>query len=337
VEAANSDLGAAVEGRRAVMVTLLAEVARNYLELRGAQKRVEVARENLSAQEEILEVTRSKRKGGVATDLDVARAAAQVSTTAATIWPLRAQMRRSMHALATLVAENPTALAGELEASRAIPTLPALSPRVPVGLPSELLLRRPDIRRAEEQVHAATANIGAATADLFPKFSLTGQAGLDSSTFSRLFDWQSRYFLLSPTVSWPVFDAGRIVSHISLEKARTQEAVLAYRKAVLLAVQEVEDSLVNVAAEEARHAALVEASKQSREAVEIARDQYQKGLTDFLNVLEAQRNLLAAEDAEVQANQDMAAEVVGLYKALGGGWEASEASGKSGRKDRVRE
>jgi NodT family efflux transporter outer membrane factor (OMF) lipoprotein len=318
LEAATADLTAALESRRDVMVTLVSEIARNYLELRGAQQRLEVARENLAAQTEILELTRSMRKSGLVSDFDVSRSAAQVATTASTIPPLEAGTRRLIHTLSTLLSEQPNALSDELAAEKPLPSLP---PEVPVGLPSDLLKRRPDIRRAERQLAAATARIGSAKADLFPKFALTGSIGLDSSTVSHLFDWQSRYFLISPTVTWPAFDAGRIVSNIRLQKANRDESLLQYRSTILSALREVEDALVTYACEQSRRASLAEALNESRRSFEVAREQYQHGLATFLNVLDAQRTIFAAQDALAQSDQTACTDLVALYKALGGGWE----------------
>jgi NodT family efflux transporter outer membrane factor (OMF) lipoprotein len=318
VEAATADLQAAVESRRDMMVTLLAEVARNYVELRGTQRRLAVARQNLAAGQDLLELTRSIRQSGLTTQLDVARAAGQTASTAAMIPPLEGQVRRSMHALAILVARNPDALDAELDAMKPLAPLP---PIVPVGLPSDLLRRRPDIRRAERQIAAANARIGSATADLFPKFGLTGSVGLDATQFKNLFDWQSRYFLISPTITWPIFDAGRIVNNIALQKGNTDEAALVYKKTVLTALREVEDSLVNYATEQGRHQALVQVLQQNHDALDIARSQYTHGLVDFLNVLDAERSVFSAEDDLVQSDVTLSTNLVAVYKALGGGWE----------------
>ena len=230
-----------------------------------------------------------------------------------------------MHALATLLNQDANALTTELTHAQPVPPLP---PEVPIGLPSDLLKRRPDIRRAELQIAAATARVGVAEADLFPKFGLTGSVGLDATEFTKLFNWESRYFLISPTVTWPLFDAGRIVSDISLQKSIAAEAQLQYRKAVLIALQDVEDALVNYATEQARNHALHDSFTQNREALDIARQQYQQGLSPFLNVLDAQRNLFSAQDTLAQSDAQMATNLVALYKSLGGGWqiESSESS-----------
>ncbi|HWD94579.1 MAG TPA: efflux transporter outer membrane subunit [Verrucomicrobiae bacterium] len=318
LEAAADDLAASVEGLHDITITLLAEVARNYIELRGTQQRLKVARENLAAQQETLELTVSRANAGLTSRADVTRAAAQLATTSATVPPLQASVRQSIHLLSTLVAQEPTALSAELETNQPLVFLP---PEVPVGLPSELLKRRPDIRRAERQMAAATARIGSAEADLFPKFALTGGVGLDSTSTGSLFDWQSRYFFISPTVTWRVFDAGRIISNVALQKAARQESLWQYRNTTLTALREVEDGLVAYATEQERRNALAEALKQNQDSLGLIRNQYQNGLATFLEVLDAQRNVLFAQDELAQADQTLGTDLVTLYKALGGGWE----------------
>jgi NodT family efflux transporter outer membrane factor (OMF) lipoprotein len=318
VEAAIAELAAAIESGHNVLVTLLAEVAQDYLQLRGSQERLSVLQQNLAAQKQVLELTRSMRRSGLVSELDVTRAAAEAATTAAQIPPLEAAIRRMIHALSILLDQQPNSLSDRLAVARPLPPVP---PDVPIGLPSELLRRRPDVRQAERQIAAATAHVGSAKADLFPRFLITGTAGLDASQFSKLFNWQSHYFLISPTVVWPIFEGGRIVSNIALQKANQEEAVLQYRRTILVALQEVEDSLVAYSTEQARKTSLTEALQESRASLDIARNQYEHGLADFLHVLDAERNLLSAEDALAQSNQSESTDLVALYKALGGGWE----------------
>lgn len=318
LEAAADDLAASVEGLHDVTVSLLAEVARNYVELRGSQQRLKVARDNLAAQKETLQLTLSRANAGLTSRSDVTRAAAQVATTGATIPPLEASVRRSIHLLSTLLAQEPTALNGELESNKPPVFLP---PEVPVGLPSGLLERRPDIRRAERQIAAATARIGSAEADLFPKFALTGGVGLDSTSTGSLFDWQSRYFFISPTVTWRVFDAGRIISNVALQKSLRQETVWQYRNTVLTALREVEDGLVAYATDQEHRNALKAALQENQESLDLVRNQYENGLANFLEVLDAQRNVLSTEDQLAQADETIAADLVALYKSLGGGWQ----------------
>lgn len=321
LEAAADDLGASIESLHDITISLVAEVARDYIELRGAQARLAVARENLAAEKDTLALTISRANSGLASRADTIRAAAQTATTEATIPPLEAAVRQHIHVLSTLLAKEPTALAAELETEKPPPLVP---PEVPVGLPSELLKRRPDIRRAERQMAAATARIGSAEADLFPKFALTGGVGLDSTSTGSLFDWQSHYFFISPTVTWRVFDAGRIISNIALQKQIRQETVWQYRDTILTALREVEDALVAYASEQEHRAALAVALQQNQDALALVRSRYEHGLATFLDVLDTQRSVLSSQDQLAQSDQEIATDLVTLYKALGGGWQSGK-------------
>jgi NodT family efflux transporter outer membrane factor (OMF) lipoprotein len=321
VQAANADIEAAIEDRRDVMVTLLSEVAREYTELRTFQRQLEIARGNLETQRRTLDLTRTLLQGGRATDLDVARAQAQVARTASTIPTLETLTRQAIHRIGVLLGRQPLALSQELSQVAAIPKPP---PQVPIGVPSELLRRRPDIRRAERQLAAASARIGAATADLFPHFSLTGSLGLQSDKFSDLANYDSRFWSIGPSVSWPVFDAGRIRSNIEVQNAREEQAAIGYEQAVLSALRDVEDALVAYGKEQARRQTLADAATANERAVNLANDLYQAGRADFLSVLQAQRDLFESQDAVVQSERAVSANLIALYKALGGGWQVSE-------------
>jgi NodT family efflux transporter outer membrane factor (OMF) lipoprotein len=323
IEAANADIAATEEGRRDTLVTLLAEVARNYVELRGFQRRLEIARENLKVQQDTLDLTNARFQGQLISELDVSRAEAQVATTAAQIPSLEAQRNAAAHRLGVLLGEQPGALLNELLAPTdiAIPSGPA---DVPAGLPSDLLRRRPDVRRAERELAAATARIGVATAELFPRFSLTGSLGLQSEDFRDLADSGSRYFSVGPSVSWPIFDAGRIRSNIQVQNARQERALVLYEQSVLSALEDVENALVNYSKEHQRRISLTRAVEANRKAVDMSKMLYDRGLTDFLDVLDAQRALFVSEDALVQSDRTISTDLVALYKALGGGWEKSQ-------------
>jgi len=318
VEAADATIGASVESRRDVLVTLLGDVAKNYIDLRGFQRRLAVARANLKAQQDTLELTRIRFQAGLTSDLDVAQAEAQASTTTAQIPTLESALKQAAYSLDLLLGLSPGALWNDLANETTIPSLP---PEVLVGLPSDLLRRRPDIRFAERQLAASTAQIGAAMADLFPKFSLTGAAGLQSISASDWFTGRSRYWSIGPTISWPIFDAGRIRANIEVRNAQQEQALTQYEKTVLAAFGDVEKSLVNYSREQARQQALTNAVASNRRAVEMANELYVRGLNDFLNVLDTQRSLYAAENDLAQSEAAMAANLVALYKALGGGWE----------------
>ena len=317
IEAADADTAAAIEDQRDVLISLAAEVAENYVQLRANQRQAQIARQNLADQQDTLNLTQSRYHAGFATELDVAREAAQVASTAATLPALESSVRQSIHELGVLLGQNPDALSDELSAQQPIPPAP---PQVPVGVPADLLRRRPDIRRAERQLAAATARIGVAESDLFPKFSITGSMGLDSSRIKPLLDWQSRYFALSPGVSWPIFDAGQINSNIRVQKEIAQQAQTSYESTVLNALREVEDALCAYRTEQVRRKALSDAVDASTTAVNLARQQYQKGVIDFLQVLDAERSLLEAQDVLTQSDSAISTDLVALYKALGGGW-----------------
>jgi multidrug efflux system outer membrane protein len=322
IEASDADLAATEEARRDALVTLLGDVARNYIEVRGKQRQLKVANDNVRSQNDTLELTQSRYKAGLATDLDVARAQAQVNSTESAIPTLETSLKQSIHRLGVLLGEPPEALLEELSKEGPIP--PPVTNAVPVGLPSELLRRRPDVRRAERQFAAATARIGVATADLFPRFSLTGTLGLESQKFKDLARGDSFFWNIGPSVSWPILDAGKITSNIRVQKARQEEALLQYKNTVLTSLEDVENALTGYEQEQIREQSLSHAVDANQRAVQLATLLYKKGLADFLNVLDAQRDLFASQDQLIQSQQNVSADLVALYKALGGGWEIGE-------------
>jgi NodT family efflux transporter outer membrane factor (OMF) lipoprotein len=321
IEAADADLQAARETRRDVMVTLTAEVARNYIDLRSFQQRIAIARQNLAAQKHSAALTRQRFQGGFAAGLDVATAEAQVSSTAAQIPLLESSARQSIYSLSVLLGMYPAALLPELAPPEVIPPAP---PAPPPGVPAELLRRRPDIRLAEAQIHAATARIGVATADLFPKFTISGAAGLRSTEVSSWFNWSSRNWSWGPSVSWNVFDMERTRSNIELQKALADQSFIAYRQTVLNALQEVETALIASAKEAEHRRSLIEAVSANHRAVDLATTLYTQGYTEFLNVLDAQRSLYASQEALVQSTGRVSTNLVALFKALGGGWSQGQ-------------
>ena len=322
-QSARAEVAAAVDDRRAAGVTLLGEVARNYVAVRGYQRRIVIAGENLGAQARALTLTRDRFAQGLTSDLDVEQAGTLLATTRADIPTLETGLQAAIHRLGILLARPPGALEAELADPAPIPAAP---PVVPVGLPSELLLRRPDVQRAERQLAAATADIGVATADLFPKFFLTGTAGFESVSAGDWFSAGSRFWSAGPTVQWRIFDAGRIRANIRIQNARQEQALAAYEQTVLTAFEEVENGLVAYANEQVRRRALAEAVDTSQKSLDLANKLYANGLTDFLHVLDAERSLYQAQDALVQADRTVATDVVSLYKSLGGGWETVESA-----------
>lgn len=320
VEAADADIRTAVEDRRDVFVTLAAEVALNYVDLRLLQRGIVIATENLATQQRSAGVTKRLRAAEFVNGLDVANAEALVATTAAQIPLLEAAAQQTIYNLSVLLAQEPGSLVDELSPAKPIPITPK---DVPMGLPSELLRRRPDIRRLEAQVHAATARIGVATSDLFPRFSLTGSLGLEGDNAKSLTNWGNRFWSVGPSVSWPLFSAGRIRSNIAFQDAAAEEVLLAYRAAILNALRDVETALIAYYKEQQRRQALGDAVIANRRAVDLSTQLYTQGQTDFLNVLSAQRALLSSEDALAQSDRSIATNLIALYKALGGGWEVA--------------
>ncbi len=320
VQAANADLAASVENRLNVLVTLLAEVARNYLEVRGSQTRLAVAEKNIFTQRQALEIARARYQAGLSSELDVAQAQAQLATTEAGIPQLETSMRQAIHQLGVLLGQPPASLLEELVATAALPGGP---PEVPAGLPSDLLRRRPDVRQAEQELAAATARVGVATANLFPRFYLTGAVGQASIDASDFFESSSRFWSIGPTITWPVFTAGRLRAQVEVQNARQEQAAIKYEKTVLTALQDVESALVAYSREQVTRDSLILAVKANRQAVDIANELYKRGLVDFLNVIVSQRSLNNSEDQLAQSAQRVSANLVALYKALGGGWEVN--------------
>jgi multidrug efflux system outer membrane protein len=320
IEAAEASVDAALEDRRGVLVTLLGDVAKNYIDLRGLQRRLNVAQANLRAQQETLRLTKVRFDAGLAGGLEVAQADGQAQSSAAQIPLLEAALKQTVYRLDLLLGGQPGSLWKELAPDAPIPALP---PQAHVGLPMDLLRRRPDIRRAERQLAAATAQIGAATADLYPKFSLSGAFGLQSISASDWFTGASRFWSIGPTITWPIFDAGKIRANIEVRNAQQEQALLLYQKSVLSALQDVESALVNYSQEQSRYRSLLEAAGANRRAVQLANDLYSQGLVAFLNVLDAERTLYTSESDLAQSEANMAANLVALYKALGGGWNTN--------------
>lgn len=323
VESAKAQVAAAQFGERDVLVTLLGEVARNYVEARGDQRQLEIARENITAQEHTLALTRNRYTNGLANNLDVQQASTLLATTRAAMPTLETALQASIHRLGVLLGQPPESLQTELSAVAPIPAAP---PEVPVGLPSELLLRRPDVQEAERQLAAATAKIGVAKADLFPKFYLTGVAGFQSVSAGDWFDAGSRFWSAGPTAQWNIFDAGRIRANIKIQNARQEQALATYEQTALSAFEDVENALTAYAKEQVRRRSLEDAVTSSQESLRLANQLYANGLSDFINVLDAERSLYQAQDALVQSDRTVSTDVIALYKSLGGGWEIEPSS-----------
>lgn len=318
LESADAGIVAASEGIRAAQVSLVAEVALNYIQLRGSQQEIDIAQKNLTSQQRTAAITHKQFDVGFANGLDVANADATVAMTEAQIPVYETAERQAIYALSVLLARPPADLLQQLSPRVSLPSVPT---QVPVGLPSDLLRRRPDIKVSEAQLHAATAQIGVAVADFFPSFSLTGAVNWNSNLLGTLWNSSSRSFGIGPAVSWPIFQGGAIDSNVHLQEALRDQAYLSYQKTVLAALQDVENALIAFAKEQQHRKALNDAVVANRKAVDLSLRLYTEGQTDFLNVVTAQRSLYATEDALVQSNSNIATDLIALYKALGGGGE----------------
>lgn len=327
VEAADANILSAVETRRDVLVTLAGEIAADYVTLRTTQQRIAIAKRNIDAQKHSADLTKQRFDAGLASKLDVVNAEALVASTQSQIPLLESSGRQTIYALSVLLDREPASLVEELSVEGAIP---AGAPEVPVGVPSDLLRRRPDIRAAEASIHAATANIGVATADLYPKFTLNGTLSWQASSLGNWFNASSRLWSFGPSVSWSIFDSGRIRSNIELQNALTEQSLVTYRQIVLTALEDVENAMIASTKEAEHRKSLVEAAEANRKAVDLATKLYQDGQTDFLSVLDAERSLYASEDALIQSTGSMSTDLIALYKALGGGWQSTTSADTAG-------
>jgi NodT family efflux transporter outer membrane factor (OMF) lipoprotein len=318
IESAKASVRASANARRDALLSVLAEVARDYISLRGTQTELRIQRENLQSAQESLRLTQERAAGGLTTDLDVANAAAQVATTESQIPFLQQQEAEEINALSFLLGDTPGALRGELAAFKPVPPVP---PQVPIGLPSELARRRPDIREAEANLHAATADIGVAVANFYPQVTLSGSLGIQALQFKDLANWGARQYAIGPGITLPIFRGGELRGTLELRKAQQAEAAVSYQRTVLQAWHDVDNALTAYSAEQRRRASLGVAVQQNQRALALARDRYAQGLADFLEVLTAQRSLLAAEQQYASSTTTVSTNLVQLYKALGGGWQ----------------
>jgi len=324
LEAATATLQAGVEDLRDVLVSLTSEVALNYVDVRLAQARLTTAMANLRTQQETYEIAGFRFQAGLTTQLDVDQAQANLEQTRASIPTLQTTLAQAMNRLAVLLGQSPGAVADELVAPRGIPLAPVT---LTIGLPAEVLSRRPDVRRAERQLAAQTAQVGVATADRYPRLSLVGSIGLEALSLGNLLSAAARALVAGANVTHTVFDAGRIRQNIEIQSAIQEEAAVAYEASVLAALEDVENALVAYAEEQVRRDALAAAADAARRAVTLADERYRSGLIDFLVVLDAQRSLLSLEDQLAVSTGTVTSNVIRLYKAAGGGWMPSVVSG----------
>ncbi|WP_218142683.1 efflux transporter outer membrane subunit [Formivibrio citricus] len=316
-EASDASLQASIESLRDTRVTLLAETAQGYIDYRGLQARLQVARDNLKSQEETLAITRWRQQAGLVTELDVAQASTSVEQARAAIPALEKSLESTRNSLAVLAGLTPTRLAALLEKAGSIPQTPA---SLAIGIPADTLRQRPDVRAAEQQLFAKAALVKKAEAARYPSLTLSGSIGLEALRAGRLFSADAMAGSIAAGLTAPIFDAGRIRQNIAIQTAQQEQVLATYEKTVLQALADVENALVALNKTRERETSLQAADTSANEALALARARYQAGLIDFLPLLEAQRTQLSADDSRLSAAADRAKALVQLYKALGGGW-----------------
>ena len=320
LDAASATADARAADLQDVLITLTADVALNYIDIRSLQRRLEIARSNVDLQQETLELTQFRAQAGLATDLDVQQALSNVESTRAQIASLDGQVGQSIHGMAILLGQPPAELNAEFAAPAPIPEAPI---ETTLGLPADALRRRPDVRSAERQLAAQFAQMNVARADLYPSFTLAGSIGLESLSLVTLLVPGAQFWNAGPTVSTRLFDRRQLRENLVVQSERQEQAARSYETAVLRALQEVEDSLTALAQEQVRRGHLAAAANAAQQAADLSLQLYNAGLRDFRDVLDAQRSLLNLQDSLASSDTAVSGDLVRLFKALGGGWTAT--------------
>jgi NodT family efflux transporter outer membrane factor (OMF) lipoprotein len=321
VEAAGANVEASQENMRDVLVSLVAEVAKDYVDVRTYQARIATAEDNLKTQEETYQLTVWRNQAGLSDELDVQQARYNLENTRSNIPTLRTGLDAAMNSIAVLLGEQPGWVHEELSKQEPIPAAPM---NIAAGVPADILRRRPDIRKAERELASQTAQIGVATADLYPKFTLSGSIGLESISTGNLLSSGSRNYSFGPSITIPIFSGGYTLQNIEIQSALQEQYLIAYKTAILGALKDVENALIAYVQEQYRRQALIDASAAAKQAAELAKNKYLSGLIAFSDVLDAQRSLLSYEDELATSEGTVTTNLISLYKALGGGWTSSE-------------
>ncbi|MDP0497327.1 MAG: efflux transporter outer membrane subunit [Verrucomicrobiota bacterium JB024] len=333
VEAESAAFSASVESYRDVLVSLYAEVALTYIEIRACQVHIANAESNIKVQTQSLDLTEERFNDGLTSQLDVEQAKSNLYNTRAAIPLFRIRMNAAYNRLAVLCGKDPGTLQTEVGGAGVLPS-PGMN--LSAGVPADLLRQRPDIRQAERELAAATARIGAATADLYPRFALKGAIGLESRSFSDLFDSSSMVWTMAAPVHWNIFTAGRTLDNIEIHEEKQQQALLNYRQVILQAMEEVENALTSYNEYRQRGQELDQAAQAAESAVELVSIQYDSGLTNFNNVLDTERSLYEQQNSLISSQTDSLRSIVALYKAIGGGWNSADAPDLKGEKEEVK-
>ncbi|MBN1588600.1 MAG: efflux transporter outer membrane subunit [Pirellulales bacterium] len=323
IEAADSTLDARVAGYDDVLVLLQAEVAANYIQMRAYEERLELAKKNIELQTNTLRIVTLRAQAGFVTDLDVQQAIANLAGTESLVPVLATGHRKTQNRLCILLGEPPHAIA---EMVKSPSTIPVPSPEVIVGIPAELLRRRPDVRRAEREAAAQSAKIGIAESEFYPHIAITGSIGVQAEQFSQLFNSNSLVGKIGPGFQWNILNYGRIKNNVAAQNARFQQAIITYRDVVLKANEEVENGIVSYLREQDRVRSLDTGTRAAAKSVEIATQQYEKGTVYYQSLLDSERVLVQQQDTLAESRGLIGIHLVSIYKALGGGWQARLAS-----------
>jgi NodT family efflux transporter outer membrane factor (OMF) lipoprotein len=319
VEASKADLESSEEDLNYVLVSLIGEVASNYIDLRSFQTRLSIAEANHDAQQETYQIVRWRREAGLATDLDVEQAKYNLKQTTAQIPTLQTGVEKAKNRLAVLIGVIPGSLEKELAERKSIPVA---SQEIAYGIPADVLRNRPDVRRAERQLAAETARLGVQTAELYPKLTLSGSIGLEALSLSNLFSASSKIYSYGPSLKWNIFNAGSIRQNIEAQNAVQEQALIKYEASILTALEDVNNALTAYVKEQDRRQSLFEASQAAVRAVELAQIQYSSGLIDFQSVLDSQRSLLNLQEQLAESEAAVISDLISLFKSLGGGWKS---------------
>lgn len=317
IEASTADMHASVEALRSVQVSLAAEIALNYLDVRSLQNRIRVAEANIEAQRKTLQVVTDRFDLQLTNSLAVEQANFNLADSRAQLPPLESGLQQAMNRLAVLTGEKPGELNDFLLDASSVPTTP---PEIAIGIPADLIRRRPDIRRAERELAAQSARVGVAKADLYPRFTFNGTLQFAAADTSSLFDGMSRLLNIGPAFQWNIFNAGSVRSNIKVQNERQKQALIRYEQTILQSLEDVENAMVAYARELDRQDSLKKAAAFTQKSANLAESLYMDGLKDFIYVLDAQRTLFSAEESLAVSNGEVTANLIRLYKALGGGW-----------------
>lgn len=319
LEAARHRIEASIENRRNVMISVISEVARHYVELRQAQNRLAIQQKNIDLQQQSLNLTNQRYLIGLAPRQDNTQAATQLETLRANLPPLQATIETSAHAIAILTGRDPNNLLGVLSMPQPVPIA---QPVVGLGLPASLILRRPDIRQAERELAATNAEVGATRAQLYPTLRFTGSWGWEAIKIQDLYKWSSRYWSINPTISWPIYQRRELRANVKVAQARYAQQEVLFRQSILTALGDVQDAVSTLKSARVQHQDLAAAVAQNEQTVQLTTALYKDGLNNYLSVLDAQRNLVNLQDRLAQSEAAITLQTIRLYKALGGGWQA---------------